>query len=416
MTDSPDELGRKIAKLYRDLSYPSEAKFRAALRKKGIRVSADFVKEIVQDQTTRQLSAPAPRFTGHVTARTIDQRWAADLMDLTSKSSKGQPAYILVVQDIFSRFLFARPLKSKAETAAAFSRIVEESGRKCEELGTDRGSEFTSASFRSRLANLGITSRLKVAAQDLATLDRAMGVLRATLSRRTAESNNPWHEELEAAVDSMNNTAHAGIYGEEPADVMKDKDLQFDLRYHNAEMAAENQEQAAKRGKRLTETGAFRVLKNPTAFKRAGGQNWSSEVHEVGAVEGGRVKDKDGESFPMSVVKAVPRTSVSAEDSGIAKRGDVRADARRRTAFQPYQRDILDAIARAGSSGLSTARLGKIMADKQGWKETLQQQKATIRQVVELFPDISVVTSGGLTLLFGGKRQARAGTLDAFAQ
>ena len=121
--ETPEELGRRIAALYRELSYPSEAKFRAALRKRGIQVSAHFVKELVADQGARQLFAPPPRFTGHVTSRHVDERWAVDLMDFSAKSTKGSPAHILIAQDIFSRFLFARALRSKAEVRAAFERL-----------------------------------------------------------------------------------------------------------------------------------------------------------------------------------------------------------------------------------------------------------------------------------------------------
>ena len=83
------------------MSYPSATKFRAALRKKGIQVSAEFVQELVQEQGVRQLTAAAPRFIGHITARKIDQLWMGDLMDFTAKAKKGSPAYILVVQDVF---------------------------------------------------------------------------------------------------------------------------------------------------------------------------------------------------------------------------------------------------------------------------------------------------------------------------
>ena len=153
--ETPEELGRRVAALYRELSYPSAAKFRAALRKRGINVSADFVKEVVADQSVRQLTAPAPRFTGHVTARTVDQRWMGDLMDYTAKaSSKDAPKYVMIMQDVFSRFIFARALQSKTEVTAAFSRIVEETRRKPEEFNTDRGwhSGPASATWTSGIA------------------------------------------------------------------------------------------------------------------------------------------------------------------------------------------------------------------------------------------------------------------------
>ena len=213
--ETPEELGRRIAALYRELSYPSAAKFKAALRKRGIKVSDEFVKDLVADQGARQLTAPPPRFTGHVTARRIDDRWCADVMDLSAKSTKGSPAHILVVQDIFSRFIFAKALKSKTEVKAAFLRLLEETERRPKELNTDRGSEFTSSEFQAALRRLDIRHRMKVGPQDLATLDRAIGTLRATLSRRSAEGG-PWWEELAAAVDSMNNTEHAALFLNEP--------------------------------------------------------------------------------------------------------------------------------------------------------------------------------------------------------
>ena len=208
--ETPEELGRRIAELYRQMSYPSATKFHAALRKKGIKVSTAFVKDLVADQGARQLFAPPPRFTGRVTARHIDERWAADVMDLTAKASKGM-SYVLLCQDIFSRFLFARALRSKAEVGAAFARLLEEEKRKPEELNTDRGSKFTSAEFQRMLRRLDISHRLKMGPQDIATIDRAIGTLRATLSRRTAEGG-PWPDELEAAVASINGSEQGPVH------------------------------------------------------------------------------------------------------------------------------------------------------------------------------------------------------------
>ena len=146
--ESIEALGERVAALYKELSYPSAAKFKAALTKRGIDVPDSFVKQIVSEQGSRQLYAPPPKFTGKVTAHHADDRWAADVVDLQSKTRKqGAPVYILLVQDIFSRFLFATALSSKAEVEAAFVRIMRDTKRKPEELTTDLGSEFTNSSF-----------------------------------------------------------------------------------------------------------------------------------------------------------------------------------------------------------------------------------------------------------------------------
>ena len=336
-----------------------------------------------------------------------------------SQGKKGSPAYILVVQDVFSRFIFAKALESKAEVTAAFSRIIEETGRKCEEFQSDRGTEFVSAAFQARLKNMGIRHRLKVGPQDLGTLDRAIGTMRATLSRRTAEGG-PWWEELDAAVKSMNNSEHAALFMQEPAEVQDDPDLRFDLRYKNAEMAEENQELAKKRAARLEDKGAFRTLLPPkTGFRRrAGQQNWSEKVHYFKAIEGAHVVDSDGNSFPMSTVLPVPLRTAASAPSTLAQAGSERVDEKRRIALRPWLQDLIDTTRRAGDEGITTHRLGRTMASKPGFTNALKEQRASIAQAVTLFPELRVERRRGHTIVFvaAGAPLPRAGTLDTFAQ
>ena len=121
--DEDEALGARIAALYKELSYPSAARFKAALAKRGIQVPDAFVRQLVSEQGGRQLFAPPPRFTGKVVAQHMDERWAADVIDFQSKTAKKDaPVYVLIVQDIFSRFLFAKALRSKAEVETAFFR------------------------------------------------------------------------------------------------------------------------------------------------------------------------------------------------------------------------------------------------------------------------------------------------------
>ena len=104
--ESMEALGERVATLYKELSYPSAAKFKAALTKRGLDVPDAFVRQLVSEQGSRQLFAAPPRFTGKVVAQHMDERWAGDVLDLQSKTrKKDAPNYVLLVQDIFSRFL-----------------------------------------------------------------------------------------------------------------------------------------------------------------------------------------------------------------------------------------------------------------------------------------------------------------------
>ena len=53
--ESTEAIGERVAALYRELSYPSAAKFKAALAKRGIQVPDAFVRQLVSEQGGRQL-------------------------------------------------------------------------------------------------------------------------------------------------------------------------------------------------------------------------------------------------------------------------------------------------------------------------------------------------------------------------
>ena len=387
------------------------ARFQAALRRQGIDVPDSFVKGIVAEQASRQLFAPPPKFTGRVTAQHIDERWAADVVDLQSKTSaKDAPVYILLVQDIFSRFLFAKALRSKARVEEAFWRIMEESSRRPEELNTDSGSEFTNASFQAMLRREWIFHITKQGPQDLATIDRAIGELRAVLSRRTTDGD-PWYKELDAAIEGMNETNHSALYMRAPDEVADDKELRFKLRYKNAEMRQENVELSRKRAGNLQKQGAFRTLIKPTTGfrRRAGQQNWSEKIHQVQSAGSGYVKDAEGNSFLMSTVLPVPTGTTPAQAPNFATGGSSKVNERRREALRGWLPQLMARIRRAGDSGLSVQQASRDMASVQGFKEALRDQRATMLQFAQLWPeDIRIEKFGVQNILYVVGREPKA--------
>ena len=86
--------------------------------------------------------------------------------------------------------------------------------------------------------------------------------------------------------------------------------------------------------------------------------------------------------------------------------------------MRPWLEPLLGHIRRAGDSGLSMRTAGKAMAAQQGFTQALREQRATLPQMVALFPEsIRVEKPKGHAVLFvqEGAPQPRAGTLDAFA-
>ena len=239
------DIGQRVAEVYQKLSFPSAPKLQSALRKEGITLSLSALKELTSESGARQVLQPPPTYGGHITSSRIDDRWAADLMSFESRPARrGDVTYtsVLLCQDIFSRFLWAEPISTKAQVRRAFEDILDKSQRTPRELNSDKGSEFTSRGFQAMLARRGIQHRLKVGLNGIATLDRAMGTLKEMLARRSADeaAGGDWLAELQAAVNSFNKLDHSALHQHAPAEVAGDDDLRFQLRYGNAEKRLDN--------------------------------------------------------------------------------------------------------------------------------------------------------------------------------
>ena len=115
------EIQEEIQRVSDDLNSPSTAKLFAALCAQGVQAKFRDVEAFVKRQAVRQMQAPRYCFTGKIAAHDINNRWFADLIDFTSAPSDGgekvglHPTntgfrFVLVVQDVFSRFLWCEPL------------------------------------------------------------------------------------------------------------------------------------------------------------------------------------------------------------------------------------------------------------------------------------------------------------------
>lgn len=95
----------------------------------------------------------------HVLMLDIDNHWQADLADVSSIARYNRKHnFILTVIDTFSKFAFARKLKTKHgdEVTRAMQSIFDESNRVCEILESDRGKEFYNKHFQKLLREKNI--------------------------------------------------------------------------------------------------------------------------------------------------------------------------------------------------------------------------------------------------------------------
>lgn len=152
----------------------------------------------------------------------IDEQWQADLMDMSSISRYNTGhRFVLTVIDIFSRYGWARPLKSKhgLGVARAFKSIFDTDQRIPKRIQTDQGTEFENRHVRQLFNEHHIELFSVKSAFKAALVERFNRTLKHKLWRHfTSHLTQNWTKVLPDIVDSYNHSVHR-IIKTKPADV-----------------------------------------------------------------------------------------------------------------------------------------------------------------------------------------------------
>ena len=106
--------------------------------------------KVLQHIKTYVKNRPAPRKfrRRRVVVHGIDDQWGIDLADIPKLAPyNNQMRYIFICIDVFSKYLWAVPMKTKraVETAEVLKNIINSSGRKPTRVQVDKGTEFFGA-------------------------------------------------------------------------------------------------------------------------------------------------------------------------------------------------------------------------------------------------------------------------------
>ena len=386
-----------IEDVYRELNFPSKRKLALALHARRIPFTGEQLDELTCTSAVRQIFGPPPKCEGKVTSGRMNERWQADLANMTSKPGGNSEDHILFVMDIFTRRVWARAIKgSTAVTVAnAFESILEEAGSKPTQLNTDAGGEFSS-SFSKMLERRGINHRVKLtpdSRNDLATLDSAMGTIKQALEKeKTVQKENDFTKVLNKVIRGYNASPHYHLHNVAPKDVEGNIGLRFELR---RDAVKENQHNASVNKKiqnQLKNEGAFRTLVSGSQFKRRDQPRYSNEVHNVVSQVGYVTKDEKGEIHLSKLLLPVPATSQSTETMQFARGGSARIEAARKQTLQPHADALVARLQELGRS-MTTADASKFLRTKPGF-EAAMRSVSTFGEFVRLFPDtITLITA-----------------------
>lgn len=151
----------------------------------------------------------------------IDEQWQLDLCDLSSlsKSNNGYK-FLLNCIDIFSKFAWSLPLKTKSATAVlnAFKEIMS-GDRKPQKIQTDAGTEFVNKDFQNYLKTLNIVFFTTNSELKASVVERFNRTLKDRMWRYFTRNNTyKYIDVLQDFLHGYNNSKHRTI-GIEPSKV-----------------------------------------------------------------------------------------------------------------------------------------------------------------------------------------------------
>ena len=308
----------------------------------------------------------------------------------------GAYSYVLLVQDIFSRQLFAKPSKSVSDARVALQQILAETGRTPMRLDTDGGAEFASSAFKALMTSKNIRHVIKDK-EDLnaiATVDAGIAALKRAIKRRREQHGGTWLDQLDAAVKGYNKTPHSAT--DAPPNDMSD-DVVFSEQKEAAEKMADNMKQIDRRRKRLEKDGGFRVYagKKRGLKRRVDEATWSTEIYEVtGFKAPGIVVDQDGNEHLTKLVKPVPLDSSITNASSATSAASTTSSTSVTQSLRDYAVALSDMLGATGQA--SGAAMRALKTRKPIFSTALSATNMSFSRFVSKFPDVIRTQNGRL--------------------
>jgi hypothetical protein len=310
--------------------------------------------------------------------------------------------YGLVIVDVFTRRVFAWPLRHKVpeETISALKIATRRLGGKPHSIETDVGGEFGGA-FDKFLESEGVLHIVRDVRHinALGVVESAISRIRRALRAELLETGRQsWVDAMVSAVEALNRRPLDYLMGERPVDTDA-PDLNFHLGRRAGEAMLEQTGRFLRLEDRLRAAGKYRVLLRRPERRKSEQPIWSAKVYELSRVEDGFAVSTDGRrervQFCLPVGGEGART---VEVPAALTAGDKLRDAARREAFRAFVEALRG---RLEGGPLSLQHAGEFLAKIPGYVATMDREKLRkqgVRAVLALFPQ-ELEVEGGLVRL-----------------
>ena len=280
-----------LTSLYTDPSKPSSYSSITNLYKYAKQIFPDIRLKDVRDFLERSktwTSFKKPRFNFPRRKMFVaypNETWALDTAHMESlKAFNSGFSYLLFVLDVFSRFLWVRPFKSKknTETIEVFRSIVQSAGVAPIYCHTDKGTElnFLTPAFREfEIVRYSTHSGTKSFLVERVILSIKRWLWKAMIEKSTLR----YIDLLQDVVYAYNHRIHKSLFNLCPADAIKPENFQR-LKKAFLNEYRDYDEKFKNKPPKFKVNDVVRLLKERKSFNRGYKQTFSSETYKISKV------------------------------------------------------------------------------------------------------------------------------------
>lgn len=192
-------------------------------------INQNTVKQWLSKQELHQIfSHKRAKKVPHIQSQFPNKRWQIDLLDMQNQNPKLNHGmnYIMNCIDIYSRFVWSRPIKSKStdDCVEAFASIIDEAIETPNQLDSDNEPAFVSIKFKALCQQFRINQHFSDPDdfKSKGYVERFNYTLRLLIEKyKRAFNTQVWYDVLQKLIANYNNTVHS-ITHKKPIDMIKE--------------------------------------------------------------------------------------------------------------------------------------------------------------------------------------------------
>lgn len=249
----------------------------------------------------KEVRKPYPRLP--IIVSNIDEQWQMDLMDMSwvSRENSGFK-YILNIIDCFSRYVWAKALKSKkaTEIVDALENVFAE-GRIPQKIQSDQGTEFKNESIKKLLQRMNIKFFYATDGEiKCAIVERFNRTLRNRLYRYLSYKNtHKYIDVLEDIIEAYNQSYHR-IIQMSPSEVNESNRIEVLSNIRKSHPVVKDRRKPYSVGEKV------RITRDKAKFEKGATSTFTEEIFKVKKVK----KTPQGYIYRLTDYEGEPITSI----------------------------------------------------------------------------------------------------------